>query len=159
MPKHLEKKYRVESFDEIKAKLLKVKAEIQPASTTLHYYADQQTDNITKLVVYPDKSEIHILKANNGAFSLTDKITVYSEEDGLEWLKKRGFKGTKLVKMTNLDCQYNGGIVGLYIINDKLLSVILDFPLDQQEGMAELFGMKDKEIINQPYNKYLETEE
>ena len=55
---------------------------------------------------------------------------------------------------TDYDCK--GGIVGLYLINDFLYSVILDFPDGMHEIMEKEFGLDKSKVINIPYNKLLE---
>ncbi len=155
--KHSEQKYRVTSFDDVKTKLVDVGAKALPSSITYHYYAVQDSLDVSKLVVFPDKSEIHVLKEQDGNFTLTDRISVEDKESGLQWLKVHGHENTTLVTMDSTNYEYAGGIVGLYIINDKLHSVIFEFPSDQHNKMVDLFGMKDKEKIEQPYNKYLEN--
>lgn len=56
-----------------------------------------------------------------------------------------------------MDYDYKGGIVGLYIINDDLFSIILDFPPGEHEVIASELGMEAAEVIDLPYNKYLES--
>lgn len=154
--KHHEKKYRVENFTPIKAKLKELGAKKIKSTLASHYYAQQDGNDVTKLVSYPNRDEIHVLVESNGTFSLKDSVSVKDMDDGFKWLKDKGFTGVGMVNMDYMDYSYNGGIVGLYTINDFLHSVILDFPVSEHQAMEELFGLQDSEVIEVPYNKYLE---
>ncbi len=153
--RHQEKKYRVESFEDVMKILHERGAKKVSESVTHHFYGVQDTDDVTKLVVYEDRSEIHILIEDNGKFTLQERIAVDSQEEGMKWLNSNGFTKTQEVKMQNIDYEYDDGVVGLYIINDSLHSVILDFPAEQHDQMEQLFGLESAEVITQPYNKYL----
>lgn len=59
--------------------------------------------------------------------------------------------------MDATDYEYHGGIVGLYIINDFLNSVILDFPVSEHQDMEQVFGLNKAKVISVPYNKYLDS--
>ncbi len=122
--KYQEKKYRVESFTKI-LKFLKEKgAKKGEEIVTIHYYAPQKTNDVVKLVKFSDKNEIHVLKESNGKFSLTENIPIKNTETGLQWLKDKGYKAVNIVKMANTDYEYKGGIVGFYLIDDFLTSII-----------------------------------
>ena len=58
--------------------------------------------------------------------------------------------------MANCDYEYKNGNVGLYIIDDFLYSVILDFPEGQHKVVEKELGLNAAELINIPYNKLLE---
>ena len=79
-----------------------------------------------------------------------------STEKGLRWLKDKGYKMVDIVKMAYTDYEYKDGIVGLYMINDFLYSIILDFPEGQHERFEKEFGLSPNNVISLPYNKYLE---
>ena len=157
MPKHTEKKFRVKSFDKVTDKLDELEANKLPLSESHHYYAIQDSSDVTKLVISSSKSEIHILKEENGTFTLIDSIRVEGKDDGIDWLNKNGFTKISHIKMVHTDYEFEDGIVGLYIINDDLLSVILDYPTKEHIRMAKLFNIEKSEVIEQPYNKYLQN--
>ena len=113
-------------------------------------------NSILKLVQFVDKNEIHILKESQGKFYLNDEIPVESTKAGLKWLKNKGYKKVNVVKMANTDYEYKNGIVGLYVIEDFLYSVILDFPEGQYEAIEKEFELDTAKIISVPYNKFLE---
>ena len=154
--KYQEKKYRVESFEQIKSLLEKAGAKRGTEVVSTHYYILQPTNDVVKLVVTGNKCEIHILTENDGKYSLMENISMESVEAGLNWLKNRGYKEFSVIKMDETDYEYKGGIVGLYTINDFLCSVILDFPPGKHEELENELGLEDAEVINVPYNKYLE---
>ena len=58
--------------------------------------------------------------------------------------------------MQHTDYKYKDGLVGLYTINKDLISVILDFPEGQHNEVAKALGLENAELIEEPYNKYLE---
>ncbi len=153
--KHQEKKYHVKSFTEIEAKLKALGAKQINTTSSTHYYAKQTGNNVVKLVHYSDKDEIHILDESNGTFSLKETIPVKDTAAGFQWLKDKGYTTVDIVKMDYADYEYKNGIVGLYVINDFLRSVILDFPEQEHEAMEKLFGLNGSELITIPYNKYL----
>ncbi len=58
--------------------------------------------------------------------------------------------------MDDVDYEYKEGIVGLYVINDFLYSVILDFPEGAHSSIEHELDLEKAEPIDVPYNKYLE---
>lgn len=118
-------------------------------------YAQQDGNDVTKLVEYVDRYEIHILKESHGTYTLMEKLPVETKEAGFAWIKNHGYTDVHVVKMVYTDYPYNGGIVGLYMINDHLFSIILDFPKNQLDQMASLFGLNQAQVISIPYNKHL----
>jgi len=153
--KHQEKKYLVDSFSRIQKILNETGAKRRPRVVTIHYYAQQEGNDVVKLVRYNDRNEIHILEESQGRFSLKENIPVESTDAGLQWLKDRGAGVVNLVKMANTDYEYKNGIVGLYIIDDFLYSIILDFPEGQHETIEKEFGLHTAKVISVPYNKLL----
>ena len=59
---HQEKKYRVESFDDIQKKLLVCGATLERRVISIHYYGVHDGNDVEKFVVYPDRTEVHILE-------------------------------------------------------------------------------------------------
>ncbi len=155
MPKHTEKKFKVASFTDIRRILKELNAKHASRSESHHYYGMQQSRDVTKLVLSENKCEIHILKEQDGTFTLTKTIKVKDKHEGIKWLEKNGFKEIMHIKMAHDDYEYDNGIVGLYVINDELLSVILDYPLSRHQEISELFKLSSAEVIEQPYNQYL----
>jgi len=154
--KYQEKKYQVESFDEIKKILGKLEIKKSGGAVTNHYYGQHEGNDVTKLVEYKDKNEIHVLKEKDGKFDLVESLSMESVEAGLKWLKNKGYKVVNLVKMANEDYEYKGGQVRLYTIDDWLLSVILDYPEGEHEAIGREFGLGGTDRIKIPYNKQLE---
>lgn len=155
--KHQEKKYRVNRFDKILEKLETLGCRQAGHSVSTHYYAKRADDNVTKLVEKSGQYEIHVLEEESGKFTLKQNIAVADKQAGLDWLKKSGFTDFTIVKMDQVDYEYKDGIVGLYRINDDLFSIILDYPSGQHEAIADELGMEAAEVIDLPYNKYLES--
>ena len=151
--KYQEKKYLVESFSLILELLNKKRAIKGEEVINTHYYTFQKSNDVVKLVEFADKNEIHILKESQGKYTLTENIPVSNLGEGLKWLKNKGYKSVSVVKMAYTDYDYKGGIVGLYLINDFLYSVILDFPDGMHEIMEKEFGLDKSKVINIPYNK------
>lgn len=154
--KHQEKKYKVNSFDEIQKILNKAGARKGKETTTTHYYVSQKGNDVVKLIEYSDRSEIHMLEEHKGRFSLSEKFKVKDTAAGLHWLKDKGYKTVDLVKMRSTDYEYRNGIVGLYLVDDFLHSVILDFPEGQHEIIEQQLDLNTAQVISAPYNKYLE---
>jgi hypothetical protein len=154
--RHQEKKYRVDSFAKIQKTLEEKGIEAEKEVTTTHYYAPQKGNDVVKFVKFTDKNEIHILEETRGKFSLKENVPVENSEAGFQWLKDKGYKTVSVVKMVNADYGYKNGIVGLYVINDFLHSIILDFPEGQHEAIEKELGFGAAEVISVPYNKLLE---
>lgn len=154
--KHQEKKYRVENFATVDGRLAVVNAEKVGESSSTHYYAPQLNNDVVKIVEHSDRCEIHKLSEANGKFTLAERIPLKDVNEGVEWLRDNNYDEVAVVRMSHTDFAYRGGIVGLYVINDFLYSVILDFPSGQHEGVAQDLEMSGAEIIEVPYNKYLE---
>jgi hypothetical protein len=153
--KHQEKKYRVDSFDSVLRKLHDAGAESGQERKSEHYYTHQPNNDVVKLVVHCDKAEIHELKERNGRFDLGEKIPLKDLQAGFGWLKRQGYTTLDVVQITYTDYGYKDGIVGLYIINDFLHSVILDYPQGRHETIEAEFDLQKAERIDIPYNKYL----
>lgn len=153
---HQEQKYRVDSFTEVQAFFQAQQIELSPVKTTEHYYARQPGDDVVKLVSYQDKHEIHELEAQQGSFVLRRSLAVVDAAAGLAWLRAQGYEWVDLVKMTSRDYAYQGGLVRLYLLDDWLHSVILDYPAGQHQVVAEELGLSEKQLISAPYNKYLQ---
>lgn len=154
--KHQEKKYRVDSFTKIQKILDEKGAKKNKGIVTTHYYAPQESNNVVKLVDYTDSNEIHVLEESKGRYSLKESIPVENTAAGLKWLKDKGYKTVNVVKMVNTNYEYKNGVVGLYIIDDFLHSVILDFPEGQHEAIEKELELDTTEVISVPYNKFLE---
>lgn len=154
--KHQEKKFLVDSFGSIEKLLNQAQAKKCTAVVSAHYYGNSKNKDVTKLVDYGDRCEVHILSESDGKFILTERMPIESLPAGLLWLKNKGFSSYTKVKMQYIDYEYMVGIVGLYIINDSLHSVILDFPADKHNEMERRFGLEGAKQIITPYNKLLE---
>lgn len=151
-----EKKYRVDSFDEIFQLLKKKNAKKIKRIESIHYYGNFESNDVEKFIEYEDRSEVHILKESNGNFTLTKKFKIADKNVGILWLKNRGYKSAGIVKMNYTEYEYKNGTVGLYVLNDLLNSVILYFPSNKLEEMEKKFKLSNAEVIKVPYNKYLE---
>lgn len=154
--KRVEMKFQVNSFRPIEDKLQKLGSKKGTSTTLVNYYARQDSKDVVKLVHYPDRDEIAMLTESNGTFLLKERIAVDSTKAGLEWLKNKGYSLVDVVEMHCTEYEYAGGIVGLYLINGWLHSVILDFPTQQHTDMKELFSLTQAQEITVPYNLYLE---
>ena len=150
-----EKKYRVEEFAHIEKLLKKAGAKEVKHVTSTHYYGEHEGNDVEKFVVYPDRVEIHVLKESEGKFALTESKLIAGKEEGFVWLKNRGYTKADVVDMDYTEYEYKNGIVGLYIIDDYLFSVVLSFPAGQHEQIEKDFGLETAEVIRPPYNKYL----
>jgi len=155
MVKHQEKKYAVHSFDEILKELNQVQAVRLPRSITHHYYAQLESNDVLKLVVSDSKSVIRKLEESNGRFTLVEDIPMTSKQAGIDWLQSHGYCNLQEVIMDCESYEYQNGMISLYKINN-ILSVITDFPAEQQDNIRNEFHLVDCEVINVPYNKYLQ---
>lgn len=153
----LEKKYRVDTFDRIRRILDSKNLVSSNKNTTYHYYGHQAGNNVTKLVKYSDKQEIHILEESDGIFSLKEIIPVNSVEEGLEWLRSHGFSQIDDVKMQSESYEFMGGLVRLYLIDDWLHSIILSHEGEVLQEVEQELGLTHDDVIEQPYNEYLDS--
>jgi hypothetical protein len=156
MPRQ-KKKYRVNTFEYIAAQLRALGSQPYPTAMSTHYYAKRAGNGIVKLIELEDGShEIHILKEKGGKYTLIENIPVKNKEEGLDWLDSKGYSKLQTITMSHTDYPYQDGIVGLYVINGVLYSVILTFPPGKHEAIERKFGLQDAEVIDISYNKYLE---
>jgi hypothetical protein len=146
----------VESFANIESMLNEKGATKGKEVVTMHYYGQHEGNDVTKLVEYADRFEIHQLKETNGQFTFLPHIPVASKDAGLQWLKDKGYTTVNIVKMANTDYPYKNGTIGLYVIDDFLHSVILYYPPEDHEAVEQEFGLENAEVIILPYNKYLD---
>jgi len=154
--KHEEKKYEVKDFADILQKLKSLGIKEDRHATATHYYAKQSGNDVIKLVHGANKDEIHLLKESAGKFQLTGSIPVENVKDGLKWLKDKGYDDIQEIKMEHSDYPFEGGIVGLYLVNDTLHAVILDYPPDQHEAIEKKLDLESSQVIDEPFNKYIE---
>src|SRR5689334_8279673 len=122
--KHIEAKYRVDSFRPIIEKLAALGAQADKTTISKHYYAHVPGNDVVKLVIKAELCEIHKLAEDKGQFALVETIKVTDKPSGFAWLKARNFSTADVIKMEQTDYPYQEGLVGLYIINDFLHSVI-----------------------------------
>jgi adenylate cyclase class IV len=153
--KHTEKKYHVDSLDHIKSVLATVGAQQVETDTSQHYYGQHSGNDVTKLVVYKDRSEIHRLEEHEGKFSLKEKIAVKDKNDGLRWLREHGYSEVGVVEMKCTNYTYKNGIIGLYVLNNSVYSVILDFDDSEHKNTEQELGLANTTVISVPYDKYL----
>lgn len=150
-----EKKYRVSSFTSVYAFLQSQHSpKIQTIDST-HYYGDHEGNDVEKFVEYADRCEIHILKENDGKFTLIEHRQIPGKQEGLAWLRERGHTTASIVRMQYEEYAYKGGTVGLYTINNSLLSVILYYPPGMLDAVEKDLNLQDAEVIRVPYNIYL----
>lgn len=71
--KHSEKKYLVDDLYGVKEKLKQLGAKKSKTIYSVHYYARQPGNDVTKLVHYSDRDEVHILKETGGTYALVEK--------------------------------------------------------------------------------------
>jgi|SRR3989344_3419807 len=153
--RHLEKKYEVKDFVAIRQKLQTLGITWTHHARSEHYYAKHSGNDVVKLVHSKNKDEIHLLKESVGTFNLTKIIPVDNIESGLKWLKDKGYEDVQTIKMEHSDYPYKGGIIGLYLINDSLHAIILDFPPNQHEAIAKELDLVNVPVIDTPFNKHL----
>jgi hypothetical protein len=151
-----EKKYFVDSFASIQSLLKEKGAKKSEEIISTHYYGQHAGNDVEKFVEYTDRYEIHALKEENGKFTMTEDKQIKGKDEGVVWLKSKGYTTANIVKMDYTEYEYKNGTVGLYVINDFLHSVILYYPSDQHQEMEKEFGLDHAEVITVPYNKYLE---
>lgn len=155
--KHHEKKFRVDNFDNVLQILHVLGAKKIKNASAMHYYAEQDGNDVVKFVHEGNKNEIHRLEESNGKFRLIETIPLKDTESGLRWLKNSGHLKINIVKMDYTEYSYKGGIVGLYTINDSLKSIILDCPADQHADIQKKLELDNAEVITVPFNSYYHT--
>jgi hypothetical protein len=150
-----EKKYLVKSFRSI-LKIINEKNLTKSKEVhSTHYYGEHKGNDVEKFVEYPDRVEVHVLKEVDGKFVPTDDFRVKNKSEGIAWLKKRGFSTANIVKMDYDEYEYKGGTLGLYTIDNFLLSVILNYPPGKHEEVEKEFNLQNAEQLTIPYNKQL----
>ena len=150
-----EKKYRVGTFASIKRQLRELNAPKIRTVVSTHYYGQHNGNNVDKFVEYSDRVEVRAWQEIDGKFAMTEQKRVSGKEQGIDWLKNRGYITADIVKMAYTEYEYKSGIVGLYIIDDFLHSVILDYPPNQHALIEKELGLDNAEVITIPYNKLL----
>lgn len=154
-----EKKYLVSDLSLFEAKLKTLGATEVKRVQSSHYYGHHDGSDVEKFVVYPDHSAIHVLKEQNGTFTLTEDRAIADKAEGLAWLKDRGYTQVDMVDMDYTDYAYEDGTIGLYSIDHgAVYSVILTYPADAHDTMEKKLGLVGMEQIALPYNKYLEVQ-
>jgi hypothetical protein len=155
MSKQLEKKYRVASFDGMRAKIKELGAQPTLDIRSTHYYAHLDTDDTLKMINYPDRVELHRVSTKNGMHSIDEIITFDSIETGFAWFRDHGYDSLDVLKMHDEEYSYLDGGFALYTVQGDIFSVILGYEADKIADMEKLFGLTDAEEIHKPYNKYI----
>jgi hypothetical protein len=75
----------------------------------------------------------------------------------VNWLKAHNFNTVQVVKMAHDDYEFQGGIVGLYTINDWLKSVILEYPIGEHEHIQNQLGMIEAVKLELPTTNILKA--
>ncbi len=154
---HQETKYLVDSFLPFIDFFAAHNINPQEPKTTHHYYGRQPGPGVTKLVDYGDHQEIHILSEKDGQFKLSSALPIASVELGLEWLRQHGFTSIDHIQMTATDYAYKQGRVRLYLLNNEVHSIILDYPVGQELEVAVELGLTEQQLLRVPYNVYLQN--
>jgi hypothetical protein len=157
--KYVEKKFRLDTFDSLRAKLVELNAIKLKDGSSRHYYAELDNDDVIKIVSSQsgEAAVIALRKSSGNTFEQVDKLSLSNVKAGFEWLKNRGYSRVGVLDIEYSKYEYQGGEVGLYIISGFLKSVILDFPANKHEEIEGLLGLSNEESIGVPYNKYLKT--
>lgn len=156
-PKKVEKKYRVNELGIYKLSLKEHNYSQAAEKITTHYYGKRADKNVTKLVVYGDRSEIHELTESDGAFELTRITPMSSQTQGLKWLTQKGYSNPQKLIMKSTSYDLDDARVGLYEINNTLLSIIIEAKPDISIAIETMLGLQNAEQIKLPYNIYLEN--
>lgn len=151
----VEKKYRVDSFDDVVSVLQRVDAERTMEATSTHYYAHLPTDDTLKMVAQEGDVEIHRLSTRQGLHTLEEVIAVPDVEAGFRWFVERGYKTLDVLAMHKVEYNYGDGGLALYDVDTALHSVVMGCPEEQLYKMETLFGLQSAEQIIVPFNKYL----
>lgn len=151
-----EKKYRVSSFANTEQILKKVGAKKVKEIVSTHYYGQHKGNDVEKFVEYADRCEIHVLKEQDGKFTMTEHGSIANKDEGFTWLKTRGFTTAHIVTMAYTEYEYKERTVGLYVIDDFLTSVILCYLPEKLSELEKEFELEHAEVIALPYNKYLD---
>lgn len=155
MPQFSEMKFKVDGFANVVGAIKQAGGKPTGTHSSRHYYANQPGNSVLKLVVSGGESAIHHLQEHDGTYRMVEQIPVSGAAAGLKWLADNGTSMIEEVQMTHTDFELDGGVVGLYLINDELNSVILDFPPQRHDEVAAWLGLAGAERITIPYNAYL----
>lgn len=150
-----EKKYQVNSLIEFSDKLINNGASRGKTRTSTHYYGQQESSDVKKLVVYDDRLEIHILKSIRGKFELIKTVPVANKQAGLTWLKERGFNKLDLIEMKYTNYSYKDSVVGLYNVNGIIDSIIVECESKLHASIEKDLGLEGCKVLTSPYNKQL----
>lgn len=152
-----EKKYRVKSlapiFEIIRQKNLTHIKHV----TSVHYYGEHTGKDVEKFVEYPDRIEVHTLKETDGKFTLVDHFSLPDKNAGFAWLKEKGYKTANIVTMEYDEYAYENGVIGTYLIDGFLPSIILYCPPSLHDTSAKMFDLDHAEVITVPYDTYLSS--
>ncbi len=150
----IEKKFRVESFDDVKQRLVEIGAKSAGRSISIHHYAETDGDTINKIVEDEDGVRITVLKDHGGTFEFVKREPVESFEEGMKWMKDQGFTEFKKLKMETDLYTYKNGTIELNTINDgQILSVILFYEPLEHEAITNELELNYAEKIIVAYNE------
>lgn len=150
----LEKKFRLETFDQLLALLDEKHIPLSKDSHATHYYAPMRDSVVTKIVEDDEGIRITQLKDIDGTFEFIKREYVSSHDGAVDWMHSRGFSDLKRVAMHSRIFEYHGGHIELIDINNgSLLSVVLYFEPNKHERMTKEFGLENAELIEVPYSQ------
>ena len=152
--KKVEYKYKVSSFQPIQKKLKTMGYSASKTKKTTHYYARRNDLNVSKIVEYSDRVEIHELREKGGTFELSSVLPCSDIAEATSQMSKQDFNDLQKVDIQNSNYDIEAGRVGLYIINNSILSVILEVEKQDRKELESVLGLTDAPRIHVPYNVY-----
>ena len=126
VPEHSEQKYRVDSFDNILPCLRNLAVTSPIEGTSYHHYTRRPGNDVLKLVVTGGAASIHRLGEHEGRFQLEEAWPVADRTTGFGWFREQGFAELDGVEMSHSKYRHGDGIVGVYVIDGWLRSVMVD---------------------------------
>lgn len=154
MPQFIEQKYHVDNMDDIESCLHDLGADFDGEHTSTHYYAPTN-EGVKKVVQRKSGFYFVEMSQKNGRFEVFSQHKLPSLVSGYQTLKTQGFKEVDVVEMKHRDYRLRNGIVGLYVINGNLPSIIIDFPDGSHEKVEHELGLKLSMRINDPFSRIL----
>lgn len=153
-PRNTELIFETDDLDSFRRKLEALGATDLGEGTSRHYYADVGKGTL-KVVERDTGWEITEMTGEDGRFVVSSKQSLVDKQRGFSILRSKGHTKVEFVEMKFHDYEYDGGVIGLYVINEVLSAIVIDYPPESLDGIVGELKLNKLKQIKESFNVVL----
>lgn len=154
MPTFVEELYLVDDFAPVEDRLQALGAADLGEHVSLHYCAHVESGSL-KVVKRETGWDITEMAEEDGQFEVVSQKSIGNKDEGFAVLRERGFNEVEVVEMNYHEYDLKGGIVGLYVLNKLIKSVVIDYPEGEHVEIKKELLLDDAQKINMSFSVLL----